>query len=156
MRRALRSTLLAIGALALASCGNDDTMSPFAYPHLELTVSSVEGPTYSTTPDGYPVVTCVVGLHVVSNGTATAVWSAGMFRWFVGAERTTAVDSVEMTGQELTSYFETAQLEPGRSADTQLQISAGIPFGVPSIVASPPGRSRSTGLGMPIPMTILA
>jgi hypothetical protein len=118
---------LAVG-LGLAACRD----VPTAVAHLAVTVSvtQVTGPDFSTdTTDGF-VISCDVDLRAEATGSGRVTWKDAVFRWYAGADRTTAADSSVIPAATVRASWDQDDIGAGETQRSAWRVSALVPFAV--------------------------
>ena len=100
-----RSTLAAIGVLLLASGSCKDSTAPDKALVIDLTVDGTPYYSVNDQPNGPPKILCTVNLTATARGKGTAGWSGAKALWFLGKNRTTAVDSTVNTAADIQDSF---------------------------------------------------
>lgn len=124
-------TAAAAGLVALAACQDGGT-GPAKVADLTLEVTATPGEAHLlSTGDGGPAVGCtfVYSFNPVGDPGATAAWTGGTLRFFVGPDRTTPFDSLTLTAQEMNTEFG-AGLRAGTRQSGTVGFLASIPYGM--------------------------
>ncbi|HST58302.1 MAG TPA: hypothetical protein VLK84_06440 [Longimicrobium sp.] len=124
------ATLVLLLAGAAAAC-DDGTTAPA--PSLEVSLTAAtDSVRVNTRTDGSTEVVCRARFRAVSTGdTGTrARWQGGVFRFYTGADRATAIDSIAFTPEYLTLLLANAPLTPGFDQGTVWQLVQREPFTV--------------------------
>ncbi len=79
--------------------------------------------------DGVPTLACEVAFEVRAEGDGIADWRSVGVRYYAGADREAALDSLEFAPSD-GPFFSRSVLTAGRPDTTYWHFSAGIPFGV--------------------------
>ena len=114
--------------LAFSSCG--DSTGPSLSTVVTVEVSALQGPTLSTDADGFPLISCGVNLRAVATGPGSAVWESAVFRWYLGPDRRTPIDSSVVPASEVRDSWGSSSIATGTAQDALWSVTAGIPFGV--------------------------
>jgi hypothetical protein len=124
-----RARFLAVGALAVLSCSESTappTPEPFA---VALHVAKIYDPELFVLPDG-PVMACGVDIDAVATGDGIARWEGATFYWFAGPSRSTAIDSLRISGNEVRRSFERDSISAVRNERSEWDISGRAPFDI--------------------------
>ena len=114
--------------LAFSSCG--DSTGPGLSTVVTVEVSALQEPTLSTDSDGFPLISCGVTLRAVATGPGSAVWESAVFRWYLGPDRRTPIDSSVVPASEVRDSWGASNIATGTAQDALWSVTAGIPFGV--------------------------
>jgi hypothetical protein len=111
---------------ALAAC-HDTTAPP--PPDLEVTVSISQmlGPGFTSDNDG-PLVTCELHLVASTKGTGSAKWQGGTFRFFIGRDHVTPVDTTFFIARDIADSWGGDSISAGTSQSATWTITGGFPF----------------------------
>lgn len=93
---------------------------------MTISVTALHGPTFPFDPEG-PVIACAVDLRAVARGPQGAVWESATFRWYLGPDRATPVDSSIAPASEVRDSWG-GDIAAGATQETRWTITAGIPF----------------------------
>lgn len=115
--------------LALSSCGDDST-GPSLSTVVTVEVSALQGPTFSTDGEGFPLIACVVNLRAIATGPGRAAWQSAVFRWYLGPNRSTPVDSSVVPASQVHDSWGASDIATGTAQDALWSVTAGIPFSV--------------------------
>ena len=126
----LRSRSIAAAiALTFAFGGCSESTAPTK----SFTVSvAVDGtPSWSVTdsPNG-PLMTCSVGMTVSGHGSGRATWTGASEYYFIGADRSTSVDTTHNPASDITSAFGATDIGDGQSYHTFWIFKFSAPFDV--------------------------
>lgn len=122
VRRVLR---LCLAAALVAACDSATRPSPT----VDVRLTAHVDPYYvQINPDGLPVIHCNANVVVLATGNASALWQDGVLRFYTGASRNTALDSLPLTHDEVTGALGGDSLPPGESQDVWVQLHAPLPF----------------------------
>jgi hypothetical protein len=110
----------------LAGCG--DTTAPQPKLTVQLEVTHVSAPAYSTNENGEQFVSCDASLRATPVGDGDVTWRGGTFYFYAGKDRTTPEDSSIISADGAAAYFGGAPLHAGGSVTGGLSVNAGIPF----------------------------
>jgi len=124
----LPHVLLRVGAAflvaaAVAACS--DTTGPGFAITLDGRVSNQT----FTEESGRPVIRCEVELEAVATGDGHATWQSGVFRWYMGVDRTAPIDSQIVSKDEVHTTWGSSVIGAGR-ARSKWQFWADAPFEV--------------------------
>lgn len=124
--RSRRRTAIAAALLALLACD-----SPTAPPDpLVVFVRVVHTPDLRVRlTDGLPTLLCSVAFEVRAEGDGMADWRSVGVRYYAGADREAALDSVEFAPSD-GPFFRRSFITAGRPDTTHWRFEAGVPFGV--------------------------
>ncbi|MBW3570059.1 MAG: hypothetical protein KY467_03025 [Gemmatimonadetes bacterium] len=149
-----------LGACALLVLGacKDSTGSEPKVPDLTVQVTATaSAPTYKSGEEGEQLVECSITFVATVAGDASVKgrWTGGVLRYFVGTS-TTAVDSLVMTGYEMSQAFG-GDFASGEERRAGLGLLASVPFSleielryrVNGVDAREPARAR-TRCGVPV------
>jgi hypothetical protein len=107
--RAMAATLL-----ALAACS--DSTSPRASLDVKIALASTGGPTMSSDADGNPQVACQLNFSLTASGKVNATWEDAIYRFYVGKDRTTPVDTLLIPSSDIAQGWG-AQITPGEGSN---------------------------------------
>ena len=124
----LRSRTIAAFALilAFASC-RDGTTAPDKPLVVTLTVDAPPSPVITDTPSG-PQIECVFGLTAKATGSGTATWQDARTLWYIGPDRTTAIDTTSNPASEVQGALGSSTIAGGQTQHTTWHLYAGAPF----------------------------
>ncbi|HEX2079476.1 MAG TPA: hypothetical protein VHG08_17245 [Longimicrobium sp.] len=82
--------------------------------------------------DGGQSVGCLFTFSLAATGDAgaTAVWTGGMLRFFLGPDRTTPFDSLALTAAEVAEAFGSGTIQAGERKSAEFGFLASVPFGM--------------------------
>ena len=93
-------------------------------------MSHLGAATFGVDTAGFPTISCQVGIHAASTGTAPAHWTGGVLRAYIGRDRATPVDTSLLSADDVAQILEGADLTIGATRDEEFIFSANIPFGI--------------------------
>jgi hypothetical protein len=130
MLRFSRSAAVGAVLLSLAACSGDGT-GVQKEPDLSLEVTAHPGETYIIPTENGPAVGCnfTYALNPVGDAGASAAWTGGTLRFFVGADRTTPFDSLALTPEEMNEALG-AGVRAGTPQSGQIGFLASVPYGL--------------------------
>ena len=120
---ALRVGAAFLAAGALTAC-SDTTGPGFAV----TLVGRVSQQTVTENPDG-PILRCDVELDAIATGDGHATWQSGVFRWYLGVDRTAPIDSQPVSSDDVRANWGSPTLRAGRTSSPWF-FQAGVPFEV--------------------------
>lgn len=120
----LAGTLL----LGIAACG--DSTGPALQSKIAISVADLDGPVISETPSGQAVIRCEMTFEAMASGRGHAVWQDATFKFFVGTDRQTPVDSVGVPPWEVQEAWGDTALVAGTQAESRWFFESGAPFAV--------------------------
>jgi hypothetical protein len=121
-----RSKAVAV-ALAVAVVGCRDTTAPDKPLVVTLTLDAPPTPIISDTPNG-PQIECIFDVTATATGNGTATWLDSRTLWYIGPDRSTAVDSTGNPQSEVQGAFGGATIAGGETQHTRWHLYAGAPF----------------------------
>jgi hypothetical protein len=120
-----RHIITAALAIALSACRDGTAPDPGV--DIAISVSEFNGPTLSEDADG-PVITCDIGLRAVASGKGSATWLDATFKVYLGADRTTPVDSAVFSDSEIREAWGGDAIAAGETRQSQWTLAAPIPL----------------------------
>ena len=144
MKYPLRFTSLSPVALllALAACGDDST-GPLFGTRISVSVEAVDDPIIYEDVPGEPRIRCGVTFRAAASGGDRATWRDGSFRFFIGPNRTTAVDTLTFSAEEIGGSWGGPTLSDGQSVESEWVFHANAPFVVAATYRYSPSGGTS-------------
>jgi hypothetical protein len=133
LSRHARAAAFVTAALALAACSDSPSGST---PKSDLTVqiaATMSPPRPATIPgDTTLLLQCDLTLHATATGKerVTAQWGTGIFRFYAGPNRTTAIDSFTVSSNEIAESWGASTITAGVPQQAQWTLTAGVPFAI--------------------------
>lgn len=117
-------------AFAVASCGGDST-APKSGVVVTLTADSpAPDPVITDTPNG-PQITCNINLTATATGKGVAAWGGATTYWYIGPDRSTAVDtSTNGSDEVVQGFLGRGGISAGETLHTTWYFYNGAPFEV--------------------------
>ena len=122
---------MAVTLAALAACRDGGT-GPSRVPMLTVQASGSASQPHVLVEGGVQSVACLFSyrLNAAGDAGASASWQGATLRFYVGADRTTPADSLQLTAAELVEEIGSAAIAPGEHRFVELGFVASIPFGM--------------------------
>lgn len=127
-RPCLVSLPLLLGSVTLAACGDATAPAPQPKLTVQLEVTHVSAPVYSTNQNGEQFLSCDASLRATAVGDGDVTWRGGTFYFYAGKDRTIPEDTSIISADGAAAYFGGAPLHAGESVSSVLSITAGVPF----------------------------
>jgi hypothetical protein len=141
VRHYLTHARIVLLALAVGACGGDST-GLGARIDVDVSLTRLDPPFISVDDEGGPLIRCDVALRAVARGSGGATWEGATFRWFVGKNATTPVDSAVLPAAEIQESWGNRDIAAGETQESEWAITAGVPFSLTIEY-----RYRSSGAG---------
>jgi hypothetical protein len=123
------SSSLALAVVALVMIGCLDATSPPKRTVVDIRLDGPPVPSLSETANG-PEIACTVGLTAAGTGRGRATWGAARTLWFVGADRSAAVDTTVRQALEIRSAWGAETIAAGETRHASLTFRRSAPFDV--------------------------
>src|SRR5687768_4964368 len=112
---------------ALAACDGDST-GPLIGTNVSVSIAYVDDPVIFEDVPGEPRIRCAVTFRASADGGERATWRDATFRFFIGPNRTTPVDSLTFSGEEIAGSWGGPTLSDGQSIESEWVFHANAPF----------------------------
>lgn len=124
----LHRFIVAFLALGIGLLGCSDSTAPDNSFVVTVTVDTPPTGNISLTPNGEPQINCTFFLTAQAKGKGKAVWQGATAIWFMGSNRSVAVDTTSNTAAVVHSAFGADSIGGGSALHSEWTMSAGAPF----------------------------
>jgi len=130
--------------VAVAACS--DSNAPAKRPNIVLEVV-LQSQSYSTGTDGFPLITCDVGIRATNKGNGTGTLGPLTMYFYYGTNRTAPLDTIRI--DDAATNWNDATLDPNEVGESEWYAAAGVPFGAKLEFAVTGGPDASTVASVP-------
>ncbi len=137
------ASLSSVALLAtLAACSGDST-GPSLGTRISVSVASVDDPILYEDVPGEPRIRCAVTFRAAASGGVRATWRDASFKFFMGPNRTTAVDTLTFSAEEIGGSWGSSTLSDGQSVESAWVFHGNAPFVVAATYRYSPSGGNS-------------
>src|SRR6266550_73724 len=147
-RRLHRCAALAALAVGITACG--DSTGPRGSIDVTVSIVAQDEPVLSVGADSFPTIRCVIHARATASGPGKATWLDATLRFYVGTDRSHAIDSISVPGEVVQQAWGKPDIRSGETPEAGLALSANIPFAAGLLFhyrPEPGGGTKTTQLG---------
>lgn len=130
-RRGHLASGLLLWSLGLAACAADGPTDPAESPasiRIDLSVTQLDPPSITESQSGLAIITCRPELSAFAKGSGRATWLDATFKWYVGRDRSVAVDSAIVAAPGVQKSWGRMTIGADESQTSLWDVSASVPY----------------------------
>jgi hypothetical protein len=120
--------LVALCLLGAGVSACRDSTGPKRELNVALEARLTDGPTVGLSESGATNIRCGIALTAVGSGVGKATWEHLTLLFYAGRDRSAPIDSSIVEAATVAQFWDNAEIDAGETLETQLSISAGVPF----------------------------